>query len=156
MCQLTIFVFICKTDLSEPVEQEVQYTQHRCTEYRHAEYSSTDLIISNPWYFRFYPRWKEWEVQQALELDYTLDEAQLAEDWAGLLNLVSILFLYNFFLPLSLMMRHNKLEGSSLETLSSQFLEFEGKVRAHPNGAPFRCFLLSSWCYQQMLDLAGV
>ncbi len=38
---------------------------------------------------RFYPRWKEWEVQQALELDYTLDEGQLAEDWAGLLNLAS-------------------------------------------------------------------
>ncbi len=40
-------------------------------------------------FFRFYPRWKEWEVQQALELDYTLDEGQLAEDWAGLLNLAS-------------------------------------------------------------------
>ena len=28
-------------------------------------------------------------MQQALELDYTLDEGQLAEDWAGLLNLAS-------------------------------------------------------------------
>lgn len=37
----------------------------------------------------FYPRWRDWEVQQALELDYTLDEGQLAEDWAGLLNLAS-------------------------------------------------------------------
>jgi hypothetical protein len=40
------------------------------------------------------------------------------------------------------MMRLNKLEGVSLETLSSQVLEFEGKARANPNGAPFRCFLL--------------
>jgi hypothetical protein len=29
-----------------------------------------------------------------------------------------------------------------LETLSSQVLEFEGKARANPIGAPFRCFLL--------------
>ena len=40
-------------------------------------------------YSRFYPRWKEWEIQQALELDYTLDESQLAEDWAGILSLAS-------------------------------------------------------------------
>jgi len=37
----------------------------------------------------FYPRWRDWEMQQALELDYTLDEAQLAEDWASLLTLAS-------------------------------------------------------------------
>ncbi len=30
----------------------------------------------------------------------------------------------------------------SLETLSSQVLEFEGKARADPIGAPFRCFLM--------------
>jgi hypothetical protein len=29
-----------------------------------------------------------------------------------------------------------------LEKLSSQVLEFEGKARANPIGAPFRCFLL--------------
>jgi hypothetical protein len=29
-----------------------------------------------------------------------------------------------------------------LETLSSQVLEFEGKARANPIGALFRCFLL--------------
>jgi hypothetical protein len=34
------------------------------------------------------------------------------------------------------------LEGLSLETLSSQVLEFEGKARANPIGAPYRCFLL--------------
>lgn len=28
-------------------------------------------------------------MQQALELDYTIDEAQLAEDWAGLLTLAT-------------------------------------------------------------------
>jgi hypothetical protein len=39
------------------------------------------------------------------------------------------------------MMRLNKLEHLSLETLSSQVLEFEGKA-SHPIGAPFRCFLL--------------
>ena len=39
-------------------------------------------------------------------------------------------------------MRPNKLEHLSLETLSSQVLEFEGKARANPIGAPFRCFLL--------------
>jgi hypothetical protein len=36
----------------------------------------------------------------------------------------------------------NKLEGLPLETLSSLILEFEGKARANPIGAPFRCFLL--------------
>ncbi len=35
-----------------------------------------------------------------------------------------------------------KLEGFSLETLSSQVLEFVDKARANPIGAPFRCFLL--------------
>lgn len=39
--------------------------------------------------FRFYPRWRDWEMQQAMELDYTLDETQLAEDWASLLTLAS-------------------------------------------------------------------
>jgi hypothetical protein len=42
----------------------------------------------------------------------------------------------------SLRMRPNKLEHLSLETLSSQVLEFEGKARANPIGTPFRCFLL--------------
>ncbi len=37
------------------------------------------------------------------------------------------------------MTRPNKLEGSSLETLSSQVLEFEGKASTNPIGAPFRC-----------------
>jgi hypothetical protein len=41
----------------------------------------------------------------------------------------------------SLMTRPNKLERLSLETLSSQVLEFEGKARSNPIGAPFRCFL---------------
>jgi hypothetical protein len=40
------------------------------------------------------------------------------------------------------MTKPNKLEGLSLETLSIQVLEFEGKVRANPIGAPFRCYLL--------------
>jgi hypothetical protein len=48
----------------------------------------------------------------------------------------------NTFFPSSLMMRPNKLEGLSLETLSSQVLEFKGKARANPIGASFRCFLL--------------
>jgi hypothetical protein len=43
---------------------------------------------------------------------------------------------------LSLTMRPNEPEGLSLETLSSQVLEFEGKARANPIGASFRCFLL--------------
>ncbi len=43
--------------------------------------------------------------------------------------------LLNFF-PSSLMTRSNKLEGLPLETLSSQVLEFEGKARANPIGAP--------------------
>jgi len=54
-------------------------------------------------------------------------------------NLVSML--KNFF-PSSLMSRPDKLEHLSLETLSSQVLEFEGKARADPIGAPFSCFLL--------------
>jgi hypothetical protein len=42
----------------------------------------------------------------------------------------------------SLMARLNMLDHLSLETLSSQVLEFEGKARANPIGAPFRCFFL--------------
>ncbi len=49
--------------------------------------------------------------------------------------------LKNFF-SASLMTMPNKLEGLSLETLSSQVLEFEGKARANPIGAPYICFLL--------------
>jgi hypothetical protein len=43
------------------------------------------------------------------------------------------------------MMRPNKLEGLSLETLSSLVLEFEGKAGANLIGAPFRCFLLGKF-----------
>jgi hypothetical protein len=39
-------------------------------------------------------------------------------------------------------MRPNKLEHLSFETLFSQVLEFEGKARANPIGAPFRCSFL--------------
>ncbi len=35
------------------------------------------------------------------------------------------------------MMRPNKLEGLSLETLSSQVLEYEGKARANQIGVSF-------------------
>jgi len=38
-------------------------------------------------------------------------------------------------------MRPKKLVGLSLETLSSEVLEFEGKTRVNPIGVPFRCFL---------------
>jgi hypothetical protein len=44
--------------------------------------------------------------------------------------------------PSSLTMRPNKLEHVSLETLSSQVIEFEGKARANPIGAPYKCFFL--------------
>jgi hypothetical protein len=40
------------------------------------------------------------------------------------------------------MIRPNRLEGFSLETLSSQVLEFEGKARANPIIAPFSAFFL--------------
>jgi hypothetical protein len=49
---------------------------------------------------------------------------------------------YKTFFFLSLMMRPKKLERLSLETLSSQVLEFEVKAGANPIGARFRCFLL--------------
>jgi hypothetical protein len=39
-------------------------------------------------------------------------------------------------------MRPNKLEDLSLETLSSQVLDFKGKARANPIGVPFRCSFL--------------
>jgi len=39
--------------------------------------------------FSFYPRWKEYEASQAQLLDFSLDEAQWEEDWAGLLSLAS-------------------------------------------------------------------
>ena len=71
-----------------------------------------------------------------------MDAVRLLSHLAPVRNsnyLVSIL--QNFF-PLSLTMRSNKLEGLPLETLSSQVLEFEGKTRADPIGAPVRCFLL--------------
>ncbi len=42
------------------------------------------------------------------------------------------------------MTRRNKLEHLSLETLSSQILDFEGKARANPIGVHFRCFFLGS------------
>ncbi len=44
--------------------------------------------------------------------------------------------------PSLLTMRPNKLDCFSLETLSRQVLEFEGKARANPIGEPFRHFLL--------------
>eukprot|EP00094_Tigriopus_californicus_P012046 TCALIF_11640-PA protein Name:"Similar to trbd Ubiquitin thioesterase trabid (Drosophila melanogaster)" AED:0.02 eAED:0.02 QI:329/0.66/0.71/1/0.66/0.71/7/910/860 len=37
----------------------------------------------------FYSRWREWEIQQALELDFSLHESQLTDDWAGLLSQAS-------------------------------------------------------------------
>jgi hypothetical protein len=48
-----------------------------------------------------------------------------------------------------LLMRPNKLQRLSLETLSSQFLEFE--ARANPIGT-FQMLpsWVSSWCFQQM------
>jgi hypothetical protein len=55
--------------------------------------------------------------------------------------IAQVSILQNFF-PLSLTMRPNKLEGFSLETLSCQVLEFEGKALANPIGAPSRCSLL--------------
>jgi hypothetical protein len=45
--------------------------------------------------------------------------------------------------PSSLLARPYKPEGLSLETLSSQVLEFEGKAKANPIGAPFRGFLFA-------------
>jgi hypothetical protein len=65
-----------------------------------------------------------------------------------LIHLVSML--KNFFFPLSLMIRPNKQEGLSLESLSSQVLEFEGKARANQIGVPSSW--VSSGCYHQMLD----
>ncbi len=47
------------------------------------------------------------------------------------LNDFQVSMLQNFF-PSSLTMRPNKLEHLSLETLSSQVLEFESKARANP------------------------
>jgi hypothetical protein len=49
---------------------------------------------------------------------------------------------YKTFFPSSLMTRPNQLEHLSLETLSSQILDFEGKARANPIGAHFRYILL--------------
>lgn len=38
---------------------------------------------------RFYPRWKEYEASQAQLLEFSLEEGQWEEDWAGLLSLAS-------------------------------------------------------------------
>jgi hypothetical protein len=67
------------------------------------------------------------------DMDIVLDNV------VGHLDQVSMLL--NFFLS-SLMTRPNKLEGLSLETLSSQVLKFEDKAGANTIGAPFKCFLL--------------
>lgn len=39
--------------------------------------------------FRFYPRWKEYEMIQAAMLHFTLEETQWEEDWSTLLSLAS-------------------------------------------------------------------
>jgi hypothetical protein len=68
-----------------------------------------------------------------------VDEGQRKADDEDDGNLVAML--QNFLSP-SLMTRPYKLEGLPLVTLSSQFLEIEGKARTNPIGGPFRCFLL--------------
>ena len=45
------------------------------------------MIIN--WTCRFYPRWKEYEASQAQLLEFSLEEGQWEEDWAGLLSLAS-------------------------------------------------------------------
>ncbi len=50
---------------------------------------SFSVLIKSPLLCRFFPRWKQWETRQAFELDFSLDDAQLTEDWTGLLNLAS-------------------------------------------------------------------
>jgi hypothetical protein len=60
--------------------------------------------------------------------------------------------LQNLF-PSSLMAKPNELDHLSLETLSSQVLEFESEARANPIGAPFRAsFLGKLLVLQQILD----
>jgi len=58
---------------------------------------------------------------------------------------------------LSLTNRPNKLEGLSLETLSSQVLEFLGQGQSQHNLSAFQGLpsWVSSCCYQQMLGLTG-
>jgi hypothetical protein len=53
------------------------------------------------------------------------------------------------------MTRPYKLECLSLESLSSQVLEFEGKARGNPILRAFQMLpsWVSAWCYQQMLRL---
>lgn len=40
-------------------------------------------------YYRFYPRWKEYEMLQAAVLNYTLAETQWEIDWTTLLSLAN-------------------------------------------------------------------
>lgn len=40
-------------------------------------------------FYRFYPRWKEYEMTQAALLHFTLEETQWDEDWSTLLSLAS-------------------------------------------------------------------
>lgn len=52
-------------------------------------------VLENKWIHfgfvssRFYPRWKEYEATQAQLLEFSLEEEQWEEDWAGLLSLAS-------------------------------------------------------------------
>jgi hypothetical protein len=75
------------------------------------------------------------------ESAFTADEPLLSPLDKNFVETVNQVSMFENFFHLSLMTRPNKLEHLSLETLSSQVLEFEGKARANPIGAPFRCFL---------------
>ena len=40
-------------------------------------------------FFRFYPRWKEYEATQAMLREFALDETQFEQDWLNLLSTAS-------------------------------------------------------------------
>lgn len=52
-------------------------------------YSFIFISINLQLYFRFYPRWKEYEASHASFLQYSLDEGQWEEDWSSLISLAS-------------------------------------------------------------------
>jgi hypothetical protein len=96
-----------------------------------------------------------WQIRKTLDKVFNLwlnhfsfqksvvnnEDAKPQSNFSGIFSFHLVAMLENIF-PSSLMTRPNKLEGLSLETLSSQVLEFEGKARANPIGAPSKCFLL--------------
>ncbi len=102
---------------------------------KHLKCAPIGLALVFPQILR--PDWKGSPRTNALAY-WALSSAMKEKSFITFTPVVEVIILFS-----SLQMtRPNKLECLSLETFSSQVLEFEGKARVNPIGGPFRCFLL--------------